>query len=70
MWPLDALFGARGAVQIGAEEVRGVAVTRYRVTVDLAQADAAVPADIVPPSPAELVPPRQAYRETPAVPSS
>jgi len=127
LWPLDALFGARDAVEIGAEEVRGVAVTRYRVTVDLTQADAALPAGvtvpagpyralsqipaevwldsagqsrriavateraagdnqvsiwsivelwdfgvaagIVPPSPADLVPPRQAYREAPAAPS-
>ena len=127
LWPLDALFGARGAVDLGAEEVRGVAVTRYRLTVDLAQADAAlpagitvpavpyralsqipaevwldsagqsrriavvteraagdsqvpiwsivelwdfgVPAGIVPPGPAELVSPRQAYREPPVTPS-
>ena len=127
LWPLDALFGARAAVDLGAEEVRGVAMTRYRVTVNLTQADAAlpagitvptgpyralsqipaevwldsagqsrritvvteraagdnqvpiwsivelwdfgVPADIVPPGPADLVSPRQAYRETPAPPS-
>ena len=127
LWPLDALFGARDPVEIAAEEVRGVAVTRYRVTIDLARADAAlpagvtvpagpyralrqvpaevwldsagqsrriavltdqaagdnqvpiwsilelwdfgVPAGIVPPSPADLVSPRQAYGETPAAPS-
>ena len=45
LWPLDALFGARGdAVQIGPETVRGVPVTRCRLTVDLARADAALPA--------------------------
>ncbi len=124
LWPLDALFGAREIVEIGAEEVRGVGATRYRVTLDLARADAAlpagitvpsgpyralsqipaevwldsagqsrriavvteraagdseapiwsivelwdfgVPADIVPPNPADIVSPRQAYRETPA----
>ena len=50
LWPLDALFGARGAVEAGAEEVRGVAVTRYRVTLDLAQADAALPAGVTVPA--------------------
>ena len=128
LWPLDALSGARDAVEIGAGEVRGVAAVRYRVTVDLAQADAAlpagvtvpggpyralsqipaevwldsagrarriavvterpagddqvpvwsivelwdfgVPAGIVPPDPADLVSPRQAYGEAPAGPAS
>jgi hypothetical protein len=123
LWPLDALFGAQDAVEVATEDVRGVAVTRYRLTVDLARADAALPAgisvpagpyralsripaevwldhdglarriavlpeqsaadvtapiwsivelwdfgvraDIVPPSPAELVSPREAYRSAP-----
>jgi len=47
LWPLDALFGARDdPVESGPEVVRGVAVTRYRVTVDLARADAEVPAGV------------------------
>ncbi len=47
LWPLDALFGARDdAVEVGREAVRGVPVTRYRLTVDLARADAAVPAGV------------------------
>jgi hypothetical protein len=50
LWPLDAIFGARSAVEIGAEEVRGVTVTRYRATVDLAQADAALPAGVTVPA--------------------
>jgi hypothetical protein len=50
LWPLDALFGARDAVEVGPEVVRGVAVTRYRVRVDLAQADAAVPAGVTVPA--------------------
>jgi hypothetical protein len=50
LWPLDALFGARGAVEIGAEVVRGAAATRYRVTIDLAQADAALPAGVTVPA--------------------
>lgn len=50
LWPLDALFGVRGVVEIGAEEVRGVAVTRYRVTIDLAQADAALPTGVTVPA--------------------
>jgi hypothetical protein len=50
-WPLDALFGARDdAVESGPDVVRGVAVTRYRVTVDLARADAAVPAGVSAPA--------------------
>jgi hypothetical protein len=45
--PLDALWGARGdAVEIGQEAVRGVATTRCRLTVDLARADAALPAGV------------------------
>jgi hypothetical protein len=47
LWPLDALFGANGdAVEIGSEAVRGVPATRYRLTVDLARADAALPAGV------------------------
>jgi hypothetical protein len=51
LWPLDALFGANGdAVEVGHEAVRGVSATRYRLTVDLAQADAALPAGVSVPS--------------------
>lgn len=51
LWPLDALFGASGdAVEAGPEAVRGVPVTRYRLTVDLARADAALPAGVSVPS--------------------
>jgi hypothetical protein len=50
VWPLDALFGARNAVQVGEEEVRAVPVTRYRVVMDLGQADAALPAGIAVPA--------------------
>jgi hypothetical protein len=51
LWPLDALFGASGdAAEIGSEAVRGVPATRYRVTVDLARADAALPAGVSVPS--------------------
>ena len=46
---LDALFGVRDAVEIGAESVRGVAATRYRLTIDMAQADAALPAGVTVP---------------------
>jgi hypothetical protein len=53
LWPLDALFGANDeAVLVAAEAVRGVATTHYRLTVDLARADAALPAGVtVPPGP-------------------
>jgi hypothetical protein len=51
LWPLDALFGASDdAVQIGPEAVRGVPATRCRLTVDLARADAALPAGVSVPS--------------------
>jgi hypothetical protein len=51
LWPLDALFGASGdAAEIGPEAVRGVPATRYRLTVDLARADAALPAGVSVPS--------------------
>jgi hypothetical protein len=51
LWPLDALFGANGdAVEAGQEAVRGVPATRYRLTIDLAQADAALPAGVSVPS--------------------
>jgi hypothetical protein len=47
LWPLDALFGARDdAVEIGHEAIRGAAVTRCRLTLDLARADAALPAGV------------------------
>jgi hypothetical protein len=47
LWPLDALFGAReDAVESGPDIVRGATVTRYRITVDLARADAEVPAGV------------------------
>ena len=47
LWPLDALFGAGDdAVEIGPAAVRGVPVTRCRLTVDLARADAALPAGV------------------------
>jgi len=51
LWPLDALFGAGDeAVEIGPEAVRGVPAMRYRLAVDLARADAALPAGVsVPP---------------------
>jgi hypothetical protein len=51
LWPLDALFGANhDAVPIGSEPVRGVPATRCRLTVDLARADAALPAGVSVPS--------------------
>jgi hypothetical protein len=51
LWPLDALFGASDdAVEIGPETVRGVPAARYRLTVDLARADAALPAGVSVPS--------------------
>ena len=51
LWPLDALFGANGdAVEVGPEAVRGVPATRYRLTADLARADAALPAGVSVPS--------------------
>jgi hypothetical protein len=51
LWPLDALFGANGdAAEIGPEAVRGEPATRYRLTVDLARADAALPAGVSVPS--------------------
>lgn len=47
LWPLDALFGARDDAGTAVrDEVRGVAADRYRLTVDLAQADAALPAGV------------------------
>jgi len=51
LWPLDALFGASNdAVEIGPEAVRGVPATRCRLAVDLARADAALPAGVSVPS--------------------
>jgi hypothetical protein len=47
LWPLDALFGASDdVVEVGSQAVRGVPATRYRLTVDLARADAALPAGV------------------------
>jgi hypothetical protein len=47
LWPLDALFGANDdAVPVGTEAVRGEPVTRCRLTVDLARADAELPAGV------------------------
>jgi hypothetical protein len=47
LWPLDALFGARDdAVESGPEAVRGVPAIRCRFTIDLARADAALPAGV------------------------
>jgi hypothetical protein len=50
LWPLDALFGAGDAAEIGAEHVRGVPVARYRLKIDLARADAALPAGVTVPA--------------------
>jgi hypothetical protein len=50
LWPLDALFGARQGAEIGSEPVRGVQATRFRVTIDLAGADAALATGIIVPS--------------------
>jgi hypothetical protein len=51
LWALDSLFGANDdPVEIGPENVRGVPATRYRLTVDLARADAALPAGLSVPS--------------------
>jgi hypothetical protein len=51
LWPLDALFGARDdAVESGPEAIRGVPAIRCRFTIDLARADAALPAGVSVPS--------------------
>lgn len=51
LWPLDAMSGANAdAVEVGPGKLRDVPVTRYRLTVDLARADAAVPAGVSVPS--------------------
>lgn len=50
LWPLDALFGAGDAAEVGAEEVREVPVTRYRLQIDLARADAALPSGVTVPA--------------------
>ena len=48
---MDALFGVGDdVVEIGPEAVRGVPATRYRLTVDLARADAALLAGVSVPS--------------------
>jgi hypothetical protein len=47
LWPLDALFGANeDAAAVGPDAVRGEPATRFRLTVDLARADAALPAGV------------------------
>jgi hypothetical protein len=47
LWPLDALAGASGdIVELGQEPVREVATRHVRVRVDLAAADAALPAGV------------------------
>jgi hypothetical protein len=50
LWPLDALFGVRDVVEVGPENVRAAPATRYRLTIDLARADAALPAGVTVPS--------------------
>jgi hypothetical protein len=50
LWPLDALFGARDAAEIGSESVREVSATHYRLTIDLARADAALSAGVTVPA--------------------
>jgi len=51
LWPLDALFGAGDdAVEIGSETVRDIPATRCHLTIDLARADAALPAGVSVPS--------------------
>lgn len=51
LWPLDALFGAKDdGTEVGADVLRGVATTRYRVTIDLAQADAALQSGVTVPA--------------------
>jgi hypothetical protein len=62
LWALDALFGANDdATEVGAEVVRGVPTTRCRLTIDLARADAALPAGVSVPSG-----PYRSLRELPA----
>jgi hypothetical protein len=61
LWPLDVLFGADDAVETGSDPVRGMAVTRYRLSLDLARADAAVPAGVSVPAG-----PYRALRQMPA----
>jgi hypothetical protein len=50
LWPLDALFGAGDVAEIGTGDVRGAAATRYRLAIDLAKADAALPAGVTVPA--------------------
>ena len=50
LWPLDALFGVRDAVDLGDDVVRGGAATRYGVTIDLTRADAALSAGVTVPA--------------------
>jgi hypothetical protein len=57
MWPLDALFGAGGdVVELEEQPVRDTPAVHYRLKVDLASADALVPARIrVPEGPYRLL---------------
>jgi len=50
LWPLDALFGAGDAVELGTDVVRGVPASHCRVTIDLARADAALQAGVTVPA--------------------
>jgi hypothetical protein len=51
LWPLDALSGANDdVIELGPEVARGVPATRYRCTIDLGRADAALPAGVSVPS--------------------
>lgn len=61
MWPLDALLGTYDAVELGDDVVRGEAATHYRVTIDLARADAVLPAGVSVPGG-----PYRALRQIPA----
>jgi hypothetical protein len=50
LWPLDALFGAGEEVfALEEQPVRDVPTTHYRLTIDLASADALVPAGVIVP---------------------
>jgi hypothetical protein len=61
LWPLDALFGAKDVIELGPDTVRAEATTSYRLTVDLARADAALRAGITVPTG-----PYRALRQIPA----
>jgi hypothetical protein len=61
LWPLDALFGAGDRTELGHEVVRGEGTTRYRLTLDLTHADAALRAGVTVPTG-----PYRALRQIPA----